>query len=99
MSRRVAFAALAAGTLTALGAACLYVAVYVSTEGNTRPVQLALPPPGIVIAEPIVLTTAGTFDLEVSVPDTESKGDQGRHVPCTIRIVVEGVGGHEKTQV
>jgi hypothetical protein len=90
--RWIAFLALAS---SAVSFATVY---YVRSDSNWTPVQLPMPGAGLAVAEPFLITTAGKFILEVTVPTAfPTKAPAGLSpqppINCKLRLQIEGPFG------
>jgi hypothetical protein len=95
--RLFAFAALATA------AASFAAAIYLTGPENWRPVQLPLPGPGLEVATPFEIMTAGNFRLEVQVPmqpgsSTQPLNSNAPRVSSNFHLTIEGPDGFRNDQ-
>ncbi len=86
-------------SLSCLVASAVFFALslYVFGEWNQSPVTLPLPGPGLVVATPFSITTAGSFRLEATVPvkidPSEVALTDLPPVNCLLDLQIEGADG------
>ena len=63
---------------------------YFENESNWRPVELPLPGPGLEVAAPFEIATAGRFELEVQVPQARTSSADLTLVHCDLQVILDG---------